>query len=76
MPKVIIDAQRCKGCGLCIAFCTRDNLRRSDGINARGAHPTEVCDDDACTGCKMCVLMCPDVAIRIYREAPKEADSQ
>ena len=65
MPKVIIDAERCKGCGLCIAFCAHDNLRLSDVLNARGAHPAEVCDDDACTGCKMCVLMCPDLAIEV-----------
>ena len=68
-----IDAARCKGCGLCVEFCPRGNMRISADITPMGTHPAEVCDETACSGCKLCVLMCPDVAIAIYRRAEEEA---
>ena len=73
MPRVVIDIERCKGCGLCVEFCPRDNLRLSDEVTPRGVHPAEVCGEGVCTGCKLCVLMCPDVAILIYRDVAEEA---
>ena len=75
MPTVVINVERCKGCGLCVAFCPNDTLRLSEEITSRGVHPAEVCNPEACTGCKMCVLMCPDVAISIYRDQVQEAGS-
>jgi len=76
MPIVIIDAEKCKGCGLCVAFCPKDNLELSKDLNEAGHHPATVKSQENCTGCKMCVLMCPDVCIEIYKEVEEVAASE
>lgn len=66
---VVIDAERCKGCELCVSVCPRDSLRMSEGFNAKGYRPAVwVNADGACTGCALCALVCPDTAIAVYRE--------
>jgi 2-oxoglutarate ferredoxin oxidoreductase subunit delta len=70
MGSVTIDMESCKGCGLCVAFCTKQVLAISQGLNQAGHHPAEVCIADAadiCTACSRCALMCPDVAITVYK---------
>ena len=60
-----IDTERCKGCGLCVAACPRNNIRMSDDLNEEG-HPYAVLVDPAnCNFCTMCGRMCPDIAIEI-----------
>ncbi len=73
MFKVIIDASRCKGCGLCVHFCPQDIIELSDELNEAGYHPAHIISEEECTGCKMCVLMCPDVCIDIYKEIAEAA---
>jgi 2-oxoglutarate ferredoxin oxidoreductase subunit delta len=74
--RVLVDAQRCKGCGLCVAACPQAVLVLSEAVNAKGYHPVALLDeallDEAprhCTGCAVCALVCPDVAITVYRAA-------
>jgi 2-oxoglutarate ferredoxin oxidoreductase subunit delta len=67
MIKLVIDRERCKNCGLCIAVCPQKNLQPAAGMNDAGYHPTEQCEDGKCTGCGLCALMCPDLAFTIYR---------
>jgi 2-oxoglutarate ferredoxin oxidoreductase subunit delta len=67
MPKVIIDAERCKSCLLCVEFCPRGALAPSDEVNSKGYHPVRCTNQDECTGCAICALMCPDVCIEVYR---------
>ncbi len=67
MPKVKIDAELCKSCGLCVEFCPRNALEVSDETNARGYHPVVLRDEEACTGCGICALVCPSVCIEVYR---------
>ncbi len=62
-----IDKERCKGCGLCVAACTRAVLCMSGQFNAKGYAPAEAGQPYRCTGCGLCALMCPDVAIKVYR---------
>ncbi len=67
MPKVKIDAERCKQCMLCVEFCPRDSLRISERTNLKGYHPVEQCDEESCTGCGICALVCPSVCVEVYR---------
>ncbi len=47
---VVIDVDRCKGCGLCTHVCPSNILAlSSDTLNARGYHPVMVTDAEACT---------------------------
>ena len=65
---VVIDEDRCKGCGLCVAFCPQQVLRLAEGrFNTKGYTPVEVANPAACTGCAMCALVCPDVVFTVYR---------
>ncbi|MDP8263437.1 MAG: 4Fe-4S dicluster domain-containing protein [Candidatus Ancaeobacter aquaticus] len=66
--KLVIDVERCKGCGLCIIACNRKILSLSKKMNKKGIHYV-VCNDlDKCTSCTMCAIMCPDTAIEVFKE--------
>lgn len=65
--RISIDRERCKGCGLCAAFCPRGVISLAPEINSRGYHPAVVVEPAACTGCAGCARMCPDVAIAVER---------
>jgi 2-oxoglutarate ferredoxin oxidoreductase subunit delta len=64
--KVIIDMERCKGCGLCVAFCPRGCIVISGKSNKNGYFPAQA-DSTNCTGCASCALVCPDAVIEIYQ---------
>jgi 2-oxoglutarate ferredoxin oxidoreductase subunit delta len=73
---VIIDEDRCKGCGLCVSVCPHNVLRLSENrFNAKGYRPVEAVNPEACIGCAMCATMCPDVVYTVYRRKrqPKKA---
>ena len=68
MPKIIVDADICKGCELCATACPRKIIALSrDKINAKGYHPAVLTDESKCTGCAMCAMMCPDCAIIVEK---------
>ena len=73
--KILIDTDKCKGCGLCVEVCPKGAVRISRNSNAMGYFPAEVCGD-GCTGCGSCALMCPDVAIEVFREKVHEVASE
>lgn len=62
---VVIDADRCKGCELCIQACPVDVLQMSDRRNEKGYFVPELLE--GCTGCSACQLICPDYVFDIYR---------
>jgi 2-oxoglutarate ferredoxin oxidoreductase subunit delta len=74
MPKgtVIIDPERCKGCGLCIAFCPEDVLAYSAEYNRSGYNVVHMKEPERCIGCAFCAQTCPDIAIEVYREKKQE----
>jgi len=66
---VTIDAQECKGCGLCIEACPPRVLRLSAGLNTYGYHPAEY-GGSGCTGCGICYYVCPEPgAVTVLRRA-------
>jgi len=70
MPKgiVVVDGERCKGCGLCLSFCPEDVLAYSDEYNQSGYNIVYMKEPERCIGCAFCAQTCPDVAIEVYRE--------
>ena len=66
--RVIFDSERCKACGICIAFCPNEVLALNENqINRQGYTPAYAKEPEACTGCRICAMMCPDVAIIVER---------
>ena len=69
--QIKIDAERCKGCGLCVEACPLNTIVISTNTNKQGYFYAESCG--GCTGCGICALMCPDVAIEVYRDKTEAA---
>lgn len=68
MAVVIINEERCKGCGLCVRACPKKIMQLSKTkLNAKGYHPAEVIDMAACIACAACARTCPDVVIQIEK---------
>ena len=62
-----IAGDRCKGCGLCVAACTKGSLELDPvRVNLLGYHPVRLADPDACTSCAICARVCPDAVFTIY----------
>ncbi len=67
--RIIIDTERCKGCGLCVIACPKDGIVISKKSNKAGYFPAEAIEIE-CTGCAMCAVVCPDAAIEVFRDKP------
>jgi 2-oxoglutarate ferredoxin oxidoreductase subunit delta len=67
---VVVDGERCKGCGLCIAACPQKVLSFSGVLNKSGYDMVRMQNPEACVGCAFCALTCPDVALSVYRDNP------
>lgn len=59
--KVYIEPDRCKGCGICSAFCPGHALAIENG-KVTLAHP------EKCVFCGSCEMRCPDYAIYLDNE--------
>lgn len=68
MPYIVINEERCKGCGLCATGCSKGLVSLSDTPNALGYTLAFFSGEAECTGCALCAEMCPDVAITVFRE--------
>jgi 2-oxoglutarate ferredoxin oxidoreductase subunit delta len=65
---IVIDSDRCKGCGLCTHVCPVHILELPEGsFNARGYRSITVTDMEQCIGCASCATICPDVVFTVYR---------
>lgn len=67
---VVVDVERCKGCGLCIAACPQKVLAFSGTLNKSGYDVVSVAKPESCVGCAFCAITCPDIALSVYREKP------
>ena len=57
---VVIRADKCKGCLLCIAACLQEVLKSGTTLNRLGYYPVEFVADGRCTGCGLCYYACPE----------------
>ena len=63
--KVLIDRERCKGCGYCVEFCPKEALKMSDELGPKGYTIAKVTDKSKCLGCGLCEIICPEFAIKM-----------
>ena len=52
MPRIEVDANKCKACYLCV----------------NGYFPATMEHPENCIGCAMCYMMCPDIAITVIKD--------
>lgn len=73
---VWIDANECKGCGLCILACPPKVMALTPGLNHHG-YRTAQYSGSGCTACGICFLACPEPgAITILRQDRVAASQQ
>ena len=64
---VVVDTEKCKGCGVCIANCPTDTLALANKVNSKGYPFAMMANPDHCIGCANCAIVCPDSVITVYK---------
>lgn len=73
---LIIEPERCKGCGFCVEFCPKDTLALStDQFNAKGYSFAQAQKPEGCIACGLCEMYCPDFAIYLQPSAEELVQS-
>ena len=67
--KIVIDMERCKGCGLCITVCPKKSIAVARESNKNGYFPAQA-KNVGCTACTQCAMVCPEGIIEILVEEP------
>ncbi len=68
MANVIINEEKCKGCGLCVRACPKNIVALSTTkLNSKGYHPAEVTNQAECVACASCARTCPDAVITVEK---------
>ncbi len=57
--RVIINADWCKGCEICVDVCPKHILKMHDFVAI-------VDDEESCSDCMLCEQLCPDFAIEVH----------
>lgn len=65
---IVVDIERCKGCGVCVANCPVDVLSLNSQVNSKGYNYSYMAHADQCIGCAGCAIVCPDSVITVYRQ--------
>ena len=66
MAGIVVEAERCKGCGLCVEACPQHVLSIGKRINLHGQFYAVVTDPTHCIGCCSCGIVCPEAAIEVH----------
>lgn len=67
--RIVIIADKCKGCGICISVCPKNVLGMDTVlVNRKGYHPVSAICEEECIACANCAVMCPDGIINIYKK--------
>jgi 2-oxoglutarate ferredoxin oxidoreductase subunit delta len=64
---IVVNAERCKGCGVCVVNCLQKVIELGKSVNSKGYYYAYQARPDDCTGCTNCAVVCPDGAITVYR---------
>ncbi len=64
---IVVNTERCKGCGLCIVACPVKIIKLTKEVNKKGYPFATQVDDDKCIGCASCAIVCPDGCIEVYK---------
>jgi 2-oxoglutarate ferredoxin oxidoreductase subunit delta len=74
--RIVIDAEQCKGCQLCLPTCPPNVITLAEQLNSKGHRPALLFDpEQKCTGCALCAVVCPDACITVYRTVPQRQPS-
>lgn len=70
---IVVDTERCKGCGLCVEACPKKIVALTPkAVNKKGYPYAIQTETDKCNGCTACAIVCPDGCITVYRKKWKE----
>ncbi|HSW57278.1 MAG TPA: 4Fe-4S binding protein [Dehalococcoidales bacterium] len=70
--KIIIEKEKCKGCGFCTEFCPRDALAMTQEINSKGYLLAAVTDESKCLSCGLCEIICPEFGVKVLNSEEKK----
>ena len=65
---IIVDEDKCKGCGVCVSICPTKVIELGKNVNAKGYNYAVMQDGIECIGCASCGMICPDSCITVYKE--------
>ena len=64
---IVIDIERCKGCGVCIPACPNKVIALAKKVNNKGYNYLEV-QNDNCIDLQIAQSSAPDGCITVYRQ--------